>query len=202
MHLLCTNENISWDIATLIVGSLAFLGVIFEIIMSFKRDKYERESQIITANRVLWMSELREKVSNCSKQIFNFCKSKSHLNNAEDFKWNKNQIFLLLNYHDDKDNDIRKYLTIIEKNIAELLSAYETDQSDKVSEIKEKLSKLDDFLIDFVSIYLKCEWTRVKLCGKKSEDADYDFNKTFDEYYSKVKEKMDPLKQEIDTWEN
>ena len=188
------NNNV--DLATLIVGILAFIGVVIEIIITVVNHQKDIEMQIVTSNRVAWMSELRQNISKCCLSV-NMLKKEELQNWINEFELYKHQTFLLLNYNDEKDNHIRSILNIIGQNLQNYAIVQEADNKVSMNQLKEKLHLATDYLVKYVSIYLKCEWTRVKYFSKKGEKNKFNFNSKFDDYYSKVKEEMNALKNKV-----
>lgn len=196
-NLLATN-NIDWiPIATLIAAGSSFVGVIIDIIVRHFLEQKTRQKDVITANRVHWMEAVREQVSDSTKIVHAYldgnCETAKDIGVLNDFCKVKNLVSLLLNFNGYYDNKIR---LIFEKEydmMKDILVAQENDDQERAIADKEIIIACENYKIRLTSIYLKCEWERVKHLSKKGENAFFNFDERFEKYLDVIKDEMNTL---------
>ncbi|ALM29136.1 hypothetical protein SFB99_17575 [Bacillus altitudinis] len=150
-------------LVTLIIGLLS-------IGLTLKNNNKNRFVNAVTTERVKWMNKLKELLSDYLTDIskvytINPQKSSEYINKLAH---SQNKIKLELNYKDEKDKEILKYIHETNMEISSYFSSelnmdtYDNNINNIVKEAIENISNLS-------RSYLKDEWERIKLEAEKGK---------------------------------
>lgn len=174
--------------AAIISASVSFIMIIF----NFYQDRKKRQKDIVTSNRVIWMENLRNNIAESVKIVHSFINSDySDSGLLNEYVRILNIISLLLNFRGKFDEEFRTILKREYKALRRLQQEECAGVYQNTEKIVEYIYKNEEFKILFSSIYLKCEWERVKVFSKKGEDSKFNFELEFKKYTDTDETKVD-----------